>query len=223
MRHHTEVGVYCNHYSKVGDHLGATASLCGMNTQNFDVTVGIDPSLTSTGIAVHWPGRLNDTDIITHRIRSAGKKADSWDTRNARINKIAGEVIDVIPNNALVVMESPSYGSVSTSAHDRSGLWWAIYSRLIQAGCTVVPAAPSQRMMYATGKGGGKDAGKDNVLAQAIKRYPQINITGNDVADAVIFLAMGMRLNGKPLEESLPLTHLNAMNKLCLPAQLAMV
>ncbi|WP_104087982.1 hypothetical protein [Arthrobacter sp. GMC3] len=175
--------------------------------------VGIDPSLTSTGIAI----KDHEGHIHRERIRSTGKKTDTWDMRGARIKRLAETIVGHVPSNSLVIIESPSYGSISTSAHDRSGLWWAIHQKLIAKGCDIVPATPAQRMMYATGKGGGKDAGKDMVLAQTIRRYPQIDITGNDLADAVIFLAIGCRLNGQPLEDSLPQTHLNALNKLALP------
>lgn len=179
----------------------------------YSVIAGIDPSLTSTGIAV----KNHDGIIATHRIRSTGKKTDTWNMRNNRIQTLATAITNRIPGGSLVVIESPSYGSISTSAHDRSGLWWTIYKKLIDIDCTIVPATPAQRMMYATGKGGGKDAGKDNVLAQTIRRYPNIDITGNDIADAVIFLAIAARLTGNPLETDLPKTHLNALNKLALP------
>lgn len=173
---------------------------------------GIDPSLTSTGIAL-----MREGHITTDRIRSTGKKTDTWNMRGNRINKLATTITERIPPNTLVIIESPSYGSISTSAHDRSGLWWAIHQKLTAKGCDIIPATPAQRMMYATGKGGGKDAGKDNVLAHTIRRYPNIDITGNDIADAVIFLAIGARLTGNPIETSLPQTHLNALNKLALP------
>lgn len=73
-------------------------------------------------------------------------------------------------------------------------------------------------MKYATGKGGGKDAGKDAVLAAAIRTYPHLDITGNDIADAVIFLAIGRRLTGQPMEASLPKARLDALAKIELPA-----
>lgn len=175
--------------------------------------VGIDPSLTSTGIAI----KDHEGHISRERVRSTGKKTDTWDMRGARIKRLAETIVGHVAPNSLVIIESPSYGSISTSAHDRSGLWWAIHQKLTAKGCDIIPATPSQRMMYATGKGGGKDAGKDMVLAQTIRRYPDIDITGNDIADAVIFLAIGCRLLGQPLEDSLPQSHINALNKLKLP------
>lgn len=175
--------------------------------------VGLDLSLTSTGIAVHW----DNNDIRTHRVRSKGTKDATWEQRSARLRKIANDVVNVIPNNSLVIVEGPSYGSIGTGTHDRSGLWWMVYQVLSNLNATIIPVSPAQRMMYATGKGGGKDAGKDNVLAATIRTYPHLDITGNDIADAVIFMAIGCRLVGNPLEEALPKNRLNAMAKISLP------
>jgi crossover junction endodeoxyribonuclease RuvC len=76
----------------------------------------------------------------------------------------------------------------------------------------VVP--PATLKTYATGKG---NASKDAVLAAVVKRYPGWAVTGNDVADAVVLMAMGARLLGHPLESSLPQSHLRALDKLTLP------
>jgi len=179
--------------------------------------VGLDPSLTSTGIAVH----RDANDIRTHRIRSTGKKDATWDDRALRLAWIVAQTIDVIPNDATVIMEAPSYGSVGGAQHDRSGLWWSLFRTLTDHGCTIIPVTPSQRMKYAVGKGGGKGCDKDNILAAAITRYPDLGITGNDIADAVIFMAIGCRLTGNPLEASLPKTHLDALAKISLPERTA--
>src|SRR5699024_11486469 len=52
-------------------------------------------------------------------------------------------------------------------------------------------------MMYATGKG---NAGKDLVLVTTAATYKQAEVTGNDVADAVVIAAMVSRLAGQPIE-----------------------
>lgn len=170
---------------------------------------GIDPSLTSTGIAI-----ADNGIFTTHRIQSKGSKTATWDQRRDRLADMATRIAGQIPSESLVVIESPSYASVGGSSHDRSGLWWMIYDRLATRGCTLIPVAPTQRMKYATGKG---RADKDQVLAAAIKRYPHIAITGNDVADAVLFMAIGCRIDGTPIEDNLPKTHIDALAKLQLP------
>lgn len=179
-------------------------------------TVGLDLSLTSTGIAISECGT-----ITTHRVRSKGSKDATWEERCTRLQDLRQQIAHAIPTCSLIMIEGPSYGSIGSGTHDRSGLWWLIYSQLTMNGCTIIPVSPAQRMKYATGKGGGKDAGKDNVLAAAVKRYPNIDITGNDIADAVILMAIGCRLVGNPLEQSLPKTHADALTKLALPTTTA--
>ena len=76
----------------------------------------------------------------------------------------------------------------------------------------VVPA--SSRAKYATGRG---NAGKDEVLLAVSRRYPHAPIVNNDQADAVALAAMGARLLGEPIEDSLPKTHLDALAKLAAP------
>lgn len=170
--------------------------------------VGLDPSLTRTGIAV-----LDVYDRPTPVLRcveSTGKKGDDWETRYLRIASLTGRIVDAVPSGALVLIESPSYASASTSSHDRSGLWWRVYGRLSERGCQILTVAPSQRMKYATGKG---NAPKDAVLAAAVRRYPGIDIKNNDEADAVVLLAMGLRLVGRAIDD-LPKTHLAALDKI---------
>lgn len=172
--------------------------------------VGVDLSLTSTGLA--------DNRGRTERVQT--KPLDKGPRPVAetlgRINHIAvaaaGFVHDWPKDDYidLVVIEGPSYGSPGQQ-HTSGGLWWLTADTL---NCPILVVTPSQRMMYATGKG---QIGKDQVLAAAIRRYPDFDITGNDIADAVILCAIGCRMLGHPLEESLPQTHLRALAKLTLP------
>lgn len=170
------------------------------------VVVGIDPSLTSTGVAMVQGGQAR-----TWRVRSKGVARAPWDARFARIQDVASRVCATVPVGALVVMEAPSYGSASTSVHDRAGLWWEVYRRLVARGAAVVPVSPSQRMKYATGSG---RADKDAVLAAVVRRYLDVDVSGNDEADALVFAAIGARLVGAPLEASLPKAHLAALDKI---------
>jgi crossover junction endodeoxyribonuclease RuvC len=117
----------------------------------------------------------------------------------------------------IVVIESPAYGSVTGHMHDRSGLWWLVCARLTANGIPVVEVTPQQLKMYALGKGGGAGTGKDAVLASVIRRYPTVDITSNDTADALVLAAMGARHLGHPIESDLPALHLRAMAKLAWP------
>lgn len=182
-------------------------------TAETGTVIGLDLSLTATGIAVSTPGLTPWCGVI----RTSGKKTDSWATRYQRLSDIARRILPAIPECALVVVEAPSYGSVTGSQHDRSGLWWMMYDLLAGTTRAVVPVEPTIRAKYATGKG---NSGKDAVLAAAVRRYPEIDINDNNAADAVILMAIGCRLTGAPIDDPLPATHLAALDTVRLPEEI---
>lgn len=162
-----------------------------VHTAGRSIAVGLDLSLTGTGIAI-----VDSAGIRTALVKSKGKLADSLSQRAVRLADLTKRIIDVIPEFALVVIEQPAYSQTGGSHHDRSGLWWLVVNRL--AGFQpVVEVAPGTLKKYATGKG---NAGKDEMLAAAIRRYPDAEVTDNNVADAVHLAAMGARRQGNPLE-----------------------
>lgn len=178
--------------------------------------VGVDLSLASNGLA--------DSRGRVQRVQTKGHASDSTCDVLRRLNHIALEVATfatmgmsdsgagsryAVPDQShLVVIEGPAFSRGAMGGqHARAGLWWLVADRI-----DVVP--PNVRAMYATGKG---NAGKDAVLAAAIKRYPAWEITGNDIADAAILAAIGARMLGHPVEDSLPKSHLRALDKLTLP------
>jgi crossover junction endodeoxyribonuclease RuvC len=55
------------------------------------------------------------------------------------------------------------------------------------------------------------------VLAAVVRRYPHTDVTGNDLADALVLAAMGARRLGFPIETSLPVANLAAMTKISWP------
>lgn len=159
------------------------------------VVAGIDLSLTSTGVAViHSAER-----VLTHTVTSAAPKIETLSTRFERMESISHRILELVETADVVGIESPAYAAAAHSGklHDRSGLWWHVVSALLTAGKQVIEIAPASRCMYATGKG---NAGKDVVLACTIKAYRQIDVQGNDQADAVIIAAMVSRLLGRPIE-----------------------
>lgn len=182
--------------------------------------VGLDLSLTSTGLAVATTVK----DITTHRIQSTPKAtgpvvktkkgmtaSQTYTDKLTRFLLIGHKIAKHIPDHSDVYLEGPSYGSTGSSFHDIAGNWWLTFQRLDEKDCRITVVPPSTLKMYATGKG---TSDKDKVLAAVIRRYLDITITGNDVADAVALLAIGCRLAGNPLEDSLPATHLRALDKL---------
>lgn len=179
--------------------------------------VGLDLSLTSTGVAIID----SDGDVYTHRCKS--KPAKGVAATATRIDNLAHEILGwatdgyTLPSFIkLAVIESPSFGSSGGAAHERAGLWWQVATVLTQLGIPIGTVSPAGLKVYATGKGRGVE--KDEVLASVVKRYPQANIIGNDVADATVLAAMGKRWLGNPIEEALPATHTRAMDGAAWPS-----
>lgn len=184
----------------------------------------IDLSLTSTGVAVVH-SRIR---VLTHTVTSKPPKAETLRTRFDRMNAISKSILELVEPADVVGIESPAYAAAARSGklHDRSGLWWHVVSDLLDHGKQVVEVTPSSRCMYATGKG---NAGKDLVLASAVRIYKHIAIEGNDQADAVVIAAMISRMLGEPIETGkVPETKLRALKKVRLedsldPAALAAI
>lgn len=197
----------------------------------FENVVGLDLSMSSTGLAVY---QIHHSDSPAYdprdpllftlaRVKSRpedwrsgpvgknGKMTETYRDRYLRMENIADRIALNVPEGSLVVMEGPSYGSKGSGTWDRAGLWWLVYDALsIHRKCRIVVGAPTQRMQYATGTG---RADKDTVLAAVVKRYHWLDISGNDVADAVVFMAMAARLAGVQFD-ALPKANLKAMDKL---------
>ncbi|PZR55260.1 hypothetical protein DNL40_02495 [Xylanimonas oleitrophica] len=179
--------------------------------------VGLDLSLTSTGVAVVWAapraGHLAQVDRI--RTSPAG---DTYPARWSRLRDIVDEAMAWVSDDTdLVVLEGLAYASKSPHATERAGLWWMLAHRLLVNDHRLAVVTPSARAKYATGSGA---AGKDTVLAAVVRRYVDVDVTGNDEADALVLAAMGARALGRPIDE-LPKNHLDAMAKVAWPEGLA--
>ena len=143
--------------------------------------VGLDLSLTSSGFAV-----IKGADVWLTRIEPGDHGGD-----HARIDRIRSQVWHLAEHADLVVIEGPSFGSVTGKQHERAGLWWICTRMLWRAGTPYAVVTPAQLKKYATGYGSGKNCGKDKVLAAVIRRYPMASVDGNDTADALVLAAMG--------------------------------
>lgn len=165
--------------------------------------VGVDLSLTSTGLAAIHP----DGAAYVTRVTSKGSTKDSTAERHIRLLTIGSQVLGFVHqvDAELVVIEAPSFASKYGHPHDRSGLWWMVAGGILARGIPLASAPPKCRAKYATGKG---NAAKDDVLTHVVRRYPSVLVTRNDEADALILAAMGARHLGRPVEDSLPAAHI---------------
>lgn len=163
--------------------------------------IGLDLSLTSTGVAVVSDRRIRTVTSV----KSKGSRKDSLEHRWIRLGSIVSEITQASGEYDwhyanLAVLEAPSYGSKHGSQHDRSGLWWKVVSHFLSMGIPVATVPPKTRAKYITGNG---NAGKTEVLQWATKTYG-VQFSCDDEADALGLAAMGSRALGEPLEDVLP-------------------
>ena len=173
-----------------------------------DWVMGLDLSLTGTGIAL-----IGDSGIRTGLLTSKGTKADTLEDRFTRLQTIVNQIRAHAPENALIVVEGPSFASVGGAHHDRSGLWWLVVAQLQLDHYTVVTVPPTVLKKYVTGKG---NASKDDVLLAVDRRYPDAHVTDNNTADAVVLAAMGARFLNRPVDD-LPQAQLAVMGSVTWP------
>jgi Holliday junction resolvasome RuvABC endonuclease subunit len=176
-----------------------------VNQQNTADYVGIDLSLTATGIAV-WDGER----LTVHTVKSRPDDG-TIDGFLARCERIARDIVEITkptPETRFAI-EGLSMHSKSSSLDKTFGSWWLVLAALA-AGNSFAVITPSQRAKYATGKG---NASKDEVMLAAARRYPDAEISNNNEADAVVILAMLARHYDHPIELSIPAANLTALEK----------
>ena len=153
--------------------------------------IGIDQSLVSTGLAVtSGPGVMP----LLVRIRTGKLRG------HERLAVILAAVSQHADGCGLAVLERViNYPGKGDAPLVLSGLGWLIRHALWQAGIPYAVISPPERAKFITGSGG---ASKDEVMAAAIRRFgPEAGIMGNDVADALVFAAMGCEWLGEPIVE----------------------
>lgn len=176
-------------------------------------TIGIDPSLTATGVAMY-------TDADGWRVGHVATAPHTDGLRGlfARLDTITDGVLALVGGRFeptdLVVIE----GYTLTASAGRGPLlanWYHLARHLHDAGISPVVIDPATRVKYATGNGKG---GKDQVMAHTYRRFPGAGVNTNDEADAVMLAALGRHLAGASIEPvPLPATHLSVEKRFAPP------
>lgn len=152
--------------------------------------VGIDPSLTSTGLAILSDGNPTTLETIGHHTRNG----QSYAHRSDRIVSQTRAVIDCLRSHTpaggyqLAVIEGPAYAHHNAYTHDGAGLWWGIYSAIRAKRVPIAVCAPQTRAKWASGRG---NAPKAEILALVRSWWPETTIRNHDIADACVLALMG--------------------------------
>lgn len=170
------------------------------------IAVGIDPSLTSTGVAV-----LVDGQLAHHgRYGRDGHNGASYHSRNNRIRQLRTEVykaaITAGTPDLVVIEEHPYAVRVSGSEFDRSGLWHMIFEAFDARAIPSVVIGNTVGKAWVTGAG---NASKDDMIAVIDDWYadqlPKPLATWrkkdnpDDVADALGYATIGAYKLGDPI------------------------
>lgn len=149
--------------------------------------VGLDYSLTSTGVATTHPHKAT---LIRPRTKG-----------HARLEELKTSVTALVrqARPALVVIESGSYASTSSTFHQLAGGWWLVAHEIYRLGVPYATVAPGTLKRYATGSG---TADKDTMVAAARAAWPNVLVTNDDAADALWLADMGSHYLGRPLTTS---------------------
>lgn len=167
--------------------------------------VGIDPSLTATGVADADGGLLTitskpDGDTVADRAR---RLVTIW----AHLRPLR------LYAARLVVIEGPAFSRQGQAGvHLRAGLWWHIVTRLHAVGVPVAEVPPTTLKKYATGKGNATKAD----MRMALYKRAGLDIADDNQADAYWLRQMGLThlgLDAVPV----PATHLAALDKVVWP------
>jgi hypothetical protein len=171
------------------------------------IVVGLDLSLTGTGVAVIRAGH-----VFLHRVDAdaADDPLRSW----RRIKATASGVLGRVPAGALVVLEGPSWGSRFGKPDERHAQRWMVRGPLLERGHEVVVVQPRTRAKYAAEDG---NAQKRAVLATMRTRHPDLNIRDHNVADALALAAMGARSIGSPIDGDPSKKQIEAMDAVSWP------
>ncbi|MFR9794175.1 hypothetical protein ACL07V_37070 [Streptomyces sp. MB22_4] len=177
------------------------------------VVIGIDPSLTGTGLASS-NGWCEVIGYKKARSKDPGITQLPHGERLAAMRALVDQVTTAIGSPQLAVMELPAPSRSGGGAHERGWFWWQIYNHLTAAETPVGLLTPNARALYATGKG---TAAKGAVIDAITRRFPDWVTEGNDnAADAVALMAAGRDWLGHPITD-LPKTHRAALDKAVWP------
>jgi crossover junction endodeoxyribonuclease RuvC len=151
--------------------------------------VGIDPSLTGTGVAIVWQPSARDGVALTEHYGRKGKRNEDIPTRHARLEDIRRDVATWMTSvdRTLVVIEAPAHGAPGGSTWDRAGLWWMLTHTAIVRGLTVAEVSPKTRVKWSTGRG---DADKATCAASMQRRY-QVDADCDNCYDAAALALIG--------------------------------
>lgn len=155
--------------------------------------VGVDLSLTGTGVAM-----LADGAMTTTRVTSEGHTADSLLRRFERQTILTDRILELCRGADMVIIETLFTAKNAGALIDRAGLWWRIIGSLHMWQIPVVPVTTTQGKKFLTGNG---SADKGTMVRCAGKLWPDWEPSSasksEDEADAIALASIGLALTAQ--------------------------
>lgn len=155
-------------------------------------TIGIDLSLTGTGIVVLDDGKLVSKETIS----SKPTKEKTPTAEVERIIDIVDRVMKIVDihHPDMVAIEGIAFMSRnSTALSQLSGLSYLLRKELHSRGIGFVVIAPTSLKKFATGSG---NVGKDVIMLEVYKRFG-VSILDNNQADAYILAQVALAVKDR--------------------------
>lgn len=150
--------------------------------------LGIDPSLTATAVCHIRDGA--PPEVAVSRTKPTGQSAVA---KLARMHLQAEFVAEYACTADIVLIEAPSLASVGRATRDLAGMWWLMFAELTRYPAPIGVVAPSVLKKWVTGRG---NADKFQVGQHIAKRWPAVELSSDDQADALTLASIGLHHSG---------------------------
>lgn len=153
---------------------------------------GLDLSLTATGLAVFQAGAVS-----VHLLNEGGKTGKNALRGHPRLLYLRTEICRLAFGSTHITVEGAAFDR-NQGQHKMGGLWWLVMHALWMQNpdAVVVVVPPPELKRFAIGRA---NVGKEEIVAEMVRRYPDIPIKEGNTADATAALAMTMWKLGQPL------------------------
>lgn len=168
--------------------------------------MGLDPSLTSTGVAILRNGRPFRPPGAPSPLKAIGddRPARTYDEQSDRIGRQYKRIRDEIIKWSehvqidLVVIEGIPHGLNLPSTSERSGLWWDLHRLLRSRRIPIAIIYPTTLKLWATGNGKADKAAMKTTV-RGWWPHARDFITCDDIADAAALALAGAFQLGDPM------------------------
>lgn len=192
---------------------------------------GIDPSLTSAGVAILRDGQPVHVETCGYSGHGDGYNGKTWQLRNRRVRhqtRLVHDAAMIHGKPDLVVMEEHPYAAKAFGAEfDRSFLWGKLFEAFDWPGVPIAVINTQTLKVWVTGQGSTRDSGLSQSQRQKLNKQRMVDMIeswwpgstkgNNDIADALGLAAIGAFHLGDPMPFEVKPRHTTGLEKVAWP------